>query len=175
MKGKILTGPYEGKIGFILGKDENGWTAVQLEDGKKISRLPTEIEELPEEIRRDLLSRDQRDNLLVGALEGGSNYWYWLGKKATEIIDQVTPPTEDTTFVDRLWKALDAGKIIPVHDIENGGKPIGYISLDGMRDGEILMFEKQPHHFADILSENGDATTADVWFQYVVLKDLVYG
>lgn len=44
--GKILTGPHEGKIGKIVGKDAEGWTVVELSDGTMVSRLPTEVEEI---------------------------------------------------------------------------------------------------------------------------------
>ena len=37
------------------------------------------------------------------------------------------------------------------------------------------MAEKYPRHFTDMIQEQDDATTADVFFQCVVLQDVIYG
>lgn len=121
-----------------------------------------------------LLTDERRQDMLVGALEGGSNYWYLFHEVACEKIETVSASDGDKTFVDRLWAALQAGFDIPVHDVEEE-EQIGSISMTRIIEGEKLMREKHPHHWADILKEQDDASTADVWFQMVVLKELVYG
>ncbi len=121
-----------------------------------------------------LVTREQRLNLLISAIEGGSNYWYSFEKEACAMIEKVAPSSNKTTFVDRLFKALESGLSIPVHEIEEGEK-LGEISLKSIEEGEQIMLKKHAPHFADILSEQDDAVTADVWFQLAVMKDLVYG
>lgn len=121
------------------------------------------------------LTDETRSNLLCSAIEGGSNYWYFLGRDAEKVIDSVKPSDGETPLVTRMWAAIEAGKEIPVRDIENVNTILGKISLLSIHEGEQLMLDKHPSHFADILDENDDATTGDVWFQYAVLKDLVYG
>lgn len=120
---------------------------------------------------------EDRENLLCSAIEGGSNYWYWIGDAAHKIINEHTERYKDNTpFVDRMWTALKKGAVIPIHDIEDyKGKKIGEISLESIYKGEALMLEKYPTHFADIIAENDDATTGDVWFQLAALGELVYG
>lgn len=108
-------------------------------------------------------------------MEGGSNYWYFIDDDACDIIDSVKPSDNKTTFVERMWAAILKGKEIPIRDVEQHKTILGKISLVSICEGEQLMLDKHPHHFADILNENDDATTADVWFQYAVLKKLVYG
>jgi hypothetical protein len=120
------------------------------------------------------LTSERRQDMLVGALEGGSNHWYRFGDRACNIIGFIAPSDKKTPFVDRLWRTLQLGFAIPIHDVE-GPEHLGYISLKHMKAGEQLMLQKQPEHFADIIAENDDASTADVWFQYCVLKELVYG
>lgn len=44
-----------------------------------------------------------------------------------------------------------------------------------LRRGLELMAEKAPRHFADLLSENDDAETHDVFMQMVILGDIIYG
>lgn len=120
------------------------------------------------------LTDEQRLNLLTSALEGGSNYWYEIRKAACDKIDSVKPSDGKTPFVDRMWAAIKAGKNIEVHDIESRDL-LGHISLETIERGEQSMLEQQPEHFADILAENDDACTGDVWFQFAVLNQIVYG
>jgi hypothetical protein len=69
-RGKILTGPHEGKIGKIVGKDEEGWTVVKLNDGTKVSRLPIEVEEV-ETI--DLTPTwPELVNIIIALIQGGN-------------------------------------------------------------------------------------------------------
>ena len=121
------------------------------------------------------LTDETRSNLLCSAIEGGSNYWYFLGEDADKIIQSVAPRDKETPYVTRMWAAIKAGKEIPIRDAEDEKTILGKISLVSICEGEQLMLDKQPRHFADILSENDDATTGDVWFQYAVMKEIVYG
>ena len=52
---------------------------------------------------------------------------------------------------------------------------LGYLTKENIIKGTQLMIFKSPEHFFDLLNDNMDATTADVWFQYVVLGEIVYG
>lgn len=129
------------------------------------------------------LSNERRKDMLTGALEGGSNYWYQIGDQAGKVIDKYLRKHDG--FADTMWRALkDYGKTLPIHDREpsqdeESGKMIhkilGHISLQSIMEGEVLMAQHQPQHYADILKEHDDAETADVWFQYCVLKDVIYG
>lgn len=122
-----------------------------------------------------LISNERRFDMLVGAIEGGSNYWYYISNKMCDKIDAVIPPNGEMSFVDRMWKYILAGNFVNIRDIEDTSNLLGSIRLSNMNERELKLFQEQPQHFADILSENDDATTADVWFQYVVMNEVVYG
>jgi hypothetical protein len=111
------------------------------------------------------------EDLLITALEGGSNYWYYLPdlsmtKKYRE---------EGQATSERIFKAAMSGEIIPVHDAENEEEFLGNISKENFIKAETLMKENSPQHYANAISENSDAETADVWFQYVVLGEITFG
>lgn len=112
----------------------------------------------------------RREDMIVGALEGGSNYWYLIGDKASELLLQYGKEPLSIRF----WKAIKDGKSIEIHDIETGQK-LGEINLKSIEEGEQLMADKYPSHLLDIVNENDDANTADIWFQLCVLKEVVYG
>jgi hypothetical protein len=117
-----------------------------------------------------MFTKYEQLNLLCSALEGGSNYWYLLID-----LSMLDKSTEGQPLVDRIMDAVSKGAKIPVHDLENEEEPLGYITKEGLEKASILMFEKHRRHFADVITENGDASTGDVFFQLAVMEDVVYG
>lgn len=119
------------------------------------------------------ITNEQRTNLLTSALEGGSNYWYYLYSDATKIINKHKKAGD--CFVDKMWRALENKEEIPVRDKEDMKEVLGKISLASIEKAEQIMAEKYPEHFADIMSGSDDAATGDLWFQLSVMGDVVYG
>lgn len=117
----------------------------------------------------------RREDMLIGALEGGSNYWYWIGEEATKIIEKYNPQPFGDAFSVVMWKAIETGETIPIHNLENRSEKLGEINLASIAKGEQLMADKYPQHFADLHGETDDAITADVWFQLSSLGELIYG
>lgn len=120
-----------------------------------------------------LISNERRLDMLCGALEGGANHWYNIKQPACKVISSVMAPDKNSSFVDRMFAALQAGKAIEVHDVDDDSL-LGEVSTATMTEREYNMLKQQPEHFADILSENDDAMTANVWFQFVVMDKLEY-
>jgi len=113
---------------------------------------------LPDEIMLDML---------CGAIEGGSNYWY-------SIRSAVVDAQIGETYVDKLWKCIQSGNSFTVNDIEDDSK-LGIVSRKSLITGTAAMAEKYPDHFKDAVEQTGDAITADVWFQCVVMNEVTYG
>jgi len=122
------------------------------------------------------ITDEQRENLLTSAIEGGSNYWYFLDSDANKIVDEVNgvDGAHRIPYVTKLWKAIKAGKEIPVKDMDDM-LPIGKISMESIEKAEQIMADKYPDQLLDITNENDDAGTADTWFQLAVMGELVYG
>lgn len=150
------------------------------------------------DLNKSILTDEQMCNMLVGAFEGGSNYWYFL--KDLSMIPKVgyKPQTEynikslgehkefDSTqkhrmidcLVHRIFEAAMLDIKVPVFDSEadeDDNEPLGYLTKESMIKGSYLMLQESPEHFANIISENDDAETADVFLQYAVLGEIVYG
>ena len=129
----------------------------------------------------ELLKNKVRNDLIIDAVEGGSNYWYYFGDEAYNIINKYKGIRKKFhgdffygTFSEAILTAINANEKIPVHDIETT-ELLGYFSKESIENGEKIMYEKYPKFFADILSENTDAETADVWFQLCIMGDLIFG
>lgn len=103
----------------------------------------------------DELVRD----LLISAFEGGSNYWI-------EYID-IAPGYK---FYDAAVSS-DGGflKIYPGDD-----KKAYILNAWKCAMGMALLCKNHPRHFADLISENFDATTGDVFLQLCLFGEIIY-
>jgi hypothetical protein len=166
----------------IIAEDQN-YGLYEIPDEKAIAVSEChelkieEMEELqlPKTAVQVIFSDEIRDHLLCTALEGGSNYWYYLDDLAINIINSVVAPKKGVPLTDRLFAALQAGVTVPINDTKNRSKKIGELSMASIIAGEQLMISKHINHFADALLEQWDAATADVWFQFACLKDITFG
>lgn len=125
-------------------------------------------------------------DLLVGCMEGGSNYW-------VNTADAIKPPgDEELTFVyddqhmyPRYTYPFNEGGALAIYLIDD--KQLGIfashptslhrLTLDKIKKGTEL-FAAHPdyaHHFKDFVQENDDATTADVWLQLCLFGKVIYG
>jgi hypothetical protein len=122
-------------------------------------------------------------NALVGAMEGGSTYWL------RQIEYTTTPPGEyeGPYYSDpHFWN--DGGRAKLSYDNpdpataeesededEDGDQVVKEIGLPELQAGLSAMAAKHPRHFGDLMSENDDAITHDVFIQCVLMGDVVYG
>ena len=126
----------------------------------------------PVEINSDLI----RDSLCL-AFEGGSNYWY-------AELDKGAPPTEDISSACQIYKDSwvyswpTCGGSVTLTDFVEGdtGGPLP-LTLDGQAIARGLqsMADKYPRHLHDLLAEDGDAETGDVFLQCCLFGEIVYG
>lgn len=108
---------------------------------------------------------DQRlEDMLIGAFEGGSNYW----------LARATPTNGERFSYTKVVKGEQTLKMTLVNpeDIET---ELPLINREQLIKGMQLMAEKAPRHFANFMDENDDAETADVFFQFALLGEIVYG
>ena len=100
---------------------------------------------------------------VTAAIEGGSAYW------AT--IDVHRHKTGWENYFTATFK---------VHEDSDETKGAIHgtsytLSMPKLLKGLQVLATKYPHHFCDILKEDGDATTGDVLVQCALFGDIVYG
>lgn len=88
---------------------------------------------------------------------------------------------------DKWAEALLHGKGVTVYDLYDedaedfdgdGEFPESakhHITLDDVKKGLELMRDLYPRHWADLVEEDDDLTTGDVWLQLTVFGELIYG
>lgn len=113
------------------------------------------------------ITQNQIEDLIVGALEGGSNYW---------LSFEVNPIIKDFK-----WNSIDYARQIVEGECElicydvATKEYLGRLNKITIEEGLNLMLKTHPSSFKEILDENWDADTADVFMQCCVLKDIIYG
>lgn len=104
-----------------------------------------------------LLSTYDIYNMLVGAIEGGSNYWYYISEKMCNHIYKKTESMEGEPFIDRMLIAIQTGLKVKIRDAENPSDVLGTLTAESWAKAEKLLIEKHRSHLGDILKENDDA------------------
>lgn len=109
------------------------------------------------------ISNQQIADLMVTALEGGSNYWIdRVEPRYTCHHDYSEPQNYGPDMVERALFAEDDDTPYLLND-------------EAIQNGLRLMPTLCPHHWADVVNDNVDADTADVFLQLCVFGELVYG
>lgn len=114
-------------------------------------------------------------NAIIGAFEGASTYWL----RGAELMEGWTKPDDQLVWWGHRQVISEPFKAeirfdLPDKD-EGNGEGRKTIGNDDLGRALALMFEKSPKHFADLIAEQDDATTHDVFMQYLVLGEVVYG
>jgi hypothetical protein len=84
---------------------------------------------------------------------------------------------------DKWAKGLMQGKGVAVYDLyscegelyENEEPEKYHITIENVKKGLELMRDQYPRHYADLMEENDDLITGDVWLQLAVFGELIYG
>jgi len=125
-----------------------------------------------------MLSKQIQFDLLVTALEGGSNYWYFLPdlSKIPDVAQSPETKGFEKCLAARIWDAVQNGEKITVTDIDGDeNEPIGYVGLHELNRADELFLKEFPEAYGDAITENYDADTADIWFQLVVMGEVIFG
>lgn len=114
------------------------------------------------------LTRQQTEDLLVSAFEGGSAYW-------AQIEGRVSPKEDKNKD---CYQTVFEGKGLWLSDARDAGeKDKRTAILDGtsIQKGLEIMADKYFLHFANVLNGNDDAETGDVFLQCCLFGEVIYG
>lgn len=111
-------------------------------------------------------------NAVIGAFEGGSTYWL---RSADYVYTPEGVEGSPLYAEDQFW--AKGGKMALSYDDpeDQERRASKEVSLIEIKQGLRSMAEKDPRHFNDLLNENDDAITHDVFIQHVLFSEVVYG
>ena len=123
------------------------------------------------------IDREVLEDIFVTAIEGGSNYWYYLPTHSVKLIRSVVSKEEDPYLSTAILKAiLDHDIKVPINDAENEDEVIGIITRDLIQPRLQLLSDSQLKWALEAhINEEGDSESADIVFQYLTMGEAVYG
>jgi hypothetical protein len=123
------------------------------------------------------ISKDVLDNIFITALEGGSNYWYYITDEQVQKVRQAVPKSSNPYIASAILEAvLEHNVEVEINDAEDEEEVIGLITRSTLIERlELLANSSHAWALDNELKEDGDATSSDVVFQYIALGEVVYG
>lgn len=114
-------------------------------------------------------------NAIIGAFEGGSTYWLYEANP----IDVTAHHSENLVWwgEQSVFENDFSFEVVYDDPNEEEGSATGrkIIDRDAVAAGLKIMAIKEASHFADLITEDDDAITHDVFMQCVVLGEVIYG
>lgn len=151
--------------------------------------------EREERVKTAQITKDQIIDVFVTAIEGGSNYWYYILDVPKEITYMVKQ--ENIPFSEACGKHVLNGGELTIYDVEeiaemvdddddsdypvdyeystNKPEPLGTVTMDSLLDAISIMKKDYPEHYESIIMDEYDADDADVFFQIATMGEVVYG
>lgn len=120
------------------------------------------------------VSIEDINNLVVSALEGGSNYWYMIEEKIEPsewVYDSFAK--EGTHYIGDYALNKDGGLVFSVKD--DNTVEHSTLNLENIKTGLEIMARDYKKAFADILAENTDSETGDIFLQCCLFGEIIYG
>jgi len=123
------------------------------------------------------VKREVLEDIFVTAIEGGSNYWYFLPEHSIKAIRKAVPKEEDPYLSTAILKAiLDHDVKVAINDADEEEEVVGVITRGTMQARLQLLAESELKWALDAhIKEEGDADSADIVFQYLTMGEVIYG
>tara|TARA_R110001599_G_scaffold6052_3_gene30234 strand:- start:8170 stop:8562 length:393 start_codon:yes stop_codon:yes gene_type:complete len=122
------------------------------------------------------LSYETFEEIIVTALEGGSNYWMdYEVKKGIPFgnANKVPNKAPSQRIAYGLWHNKDSQVVI--WDAEEEEELLGVLTYDSVREGMQLACKDYMKQINMMISEDYDAWTADTLFQLLVMGEVTFG
>ena len=111
------------------------------------------------------------ESWMITALEGGSNYWYFI--KSLPKRDDLKGLAFSEALSTLVWKHDEK---IEVFDIENqDDEPLGVIEKSKVIATIQKLSKENNEVFVNLTNENYDAMDCDIFFQVLVMDEVTFG
>lgn len=117
------------------------------------------------------LSKEQLEDLIVTAWEGGSDYWLEISSRERAKINNAYPENK-ISFAEKISAYLLDGNSIRIIDTETL-EHIGDLTLEKIN--KALSDPRISGHAESFLDGDFDVETTDVILQIAILNGIVYG
>ena len=115
------------------------------------------------------------ENIFVTALEGGSNYWYWLKDFDVDAVREATPSFNGSLSERICYAIMNCDVPVNVYDCEDEETLLGTLTVEGIEKNLQVFAAEYPQVLINLIDENYDAGDADIALQFMLMGTGVYG
>ena len=158
-----------------------------IQNHRRDEALSNYYKERAENAKTAQITKDQIIDVFVTAIEGGSNYWYYILDVPKDI--EYMTKQEDLAFSEACGKHVLDGGELTIYDAEEVAEmddpdndyaddkpePLGTINMDSLLDAISIMKKDYPERYEAIVMDEYDAEDADVFFQIATMGEIVFG
>lgn len=129
------------------------------------------------------ITKEQIIGVFVTALEGGSNYWYYILDVPNQL--RTIMNDEKLAFSEACGEFVLRGGRLPIYDAEevdemgddgsDKPEPLGTIDMDNLLDAISIMKKDYPEQYVNIIMDEYDADDADIFFQIATMGEITFG
>lgn len=119
------------------------------------------------------ITKEDIINLFVTALEGGSNYWYYLPRIPNGVRDIMAEL--DMELTEAIGEYVLRGGIIDINDAEDEETKLGTVDMTSLLEAIDILKNDYTSAYENIIDEEYDADDADIFFQLAVMGEVVFG
>jgi len=112
-------------------------------------------------------------DLFVTALEGGSNYWYYIPTIPAGVREIKTETGMATS--EAIGEYILRGGNIQINDAEDEEEVLGTVDMTSLLEAIDLLKSDYTHAYENIIDEEYDADDADIFFQLAVMGEVTFG
>ena len=112
-------------------------------------------------------------DLIVTALEGGSNAWYDIHDDLSDIKQKHNSDYISESIAREIWNNPEFE--LDIYDLEDEEEFLGTLTKESCEKAFQILLDKYPSVFANIINEEYDANDADIFFQLAVMGEIVFG
>lgn len=132
------------------------------------------------DIQVNISIKDETIISLISDMLIGANYWAYVKDSCLDTLYNSYPELRGEYYEETIFNWIKNGGIIVIVDEEAEAEYS--VGLPEVKNALAIIAELFPRHFLDIITENDDATTGDVFLQCCCFpeqiradKDLIYG
>ena len=163
----------ERELGYYGNTSIDSYLQSMIFDYKRKKEYEDYEREKLENRKTKKITKEDIIDIFVTALEGGSNYWYYIPTIPNGVRDIMNEKGLATS--EAIGEYVLRGGYVQINDAEDEEEILGNIDMDGLLDAIQKIKAEHPNVYNNIIDEDYDADDADVFFQIAVMGEVTFG
>lgn len=119
------------------------------------------------------LSNQTLEDFFITAMESGLSDWCFMPMSTLQDMKSKYKTDLRDVPSEYVWDGIVSGETVKFKDSDYDDE--WELNLDKIVQGTELFATEEPEHYANAVSGDFDAETADVWLQFCLFGEIVFG